>query len=392
MRGTQKGSEVLDFYEFFAGGGMARAGLGKRWNCLLANDFSAMKAHAYRLNWGDSDLIVGDVGLLQVGDLPGRADLAWASFPCQDLSLAGNYAGIGREHDNERTRSGTFWSFWKLMLDLKRRGRAPRLIVLENVYGILTSGGGRDFAAVGACLASAGYRFGAVLMDAARFLPQSRPRVFIVAVRNDVSIPYDIIAEGPQPGWHPPQLTKAFEQMDMAAREAWTWWRVPDPTYPPLPLEALIEDDPQDVRWHSASETKRLVSMMTERNYLKVQSMMDSGRRRVGTVYKRTRDGVQRAELRCDGIAGCLRTPAGGSSRQLVLVVEGREIRSRLISSREAARLMGLPDSYVLPKGYNDAYHVAGDGVAVPVVRHLAAFILEPILAENSTRLAIAAA
>ncbi len=120
MRGTQKGSEVLDFYEFFAGGGMARAGLGKRWNCLLANDFSAMKAHAYRLNWGDSDLIVGDVGLLQVGDLPGRADLAWASFPCQDLSLAGNYAGIGREHDNERTRSGTFWSFWKLMLDLKR--------------------------------------------------------------------------------------------------------------------------------------------------------------------------------------------------------------------------------------------------------------------------------
>ena len=40
---------------------------------------------------------------------------------------------------------------------------------------------------------------------------------------------------------------------------------------------------------------------------------------------------------------------------------------------------MGLPDSYKLPSRYNDAYHVAGDGVAVPVVRHLAAVLLEPL-------------
>jgi DNA (cytosine-5)-methyltransferase 1 len=41
---------------------------------------------------------------------------------------------------------------------------------------------------------------------------------------------------------------------------------------------------------------------------------------------------------------------------------------------------MGLPDAYKLPSRYNDAYHLAGDGVAVPVVRHLTAQVLEPLI------------
>jgi DNA (cytosine-5)-methyltransferase 1 len=106
----------------------------------------------------------------------------------------------------------------------------------------------------------------------------------------------------------------------------------------------------------------------------------------VGGIYRRTRtddDGVkaQRAEIRFDDVAGCLRTPAGGSSRQSIMIVQGGMVRSRLLSPREAARLMGLPEDYVLPENYNEAYHLAGDGVAVPVVRFLATHILEPIIA-----------
>jgi len=119
-------------------------------------------------------------------------------------------------------------------------------------------------------------------------------------------------------------------------------------------------------------------------NLAKVETAKAAGNRMVGGVYKRTRFHhgikVQRAEVRFDDIAGCLRTPAGGSSRQLILVVEGDKIRSRLISTRETARLMGLPDSYKLPKAYNEAYHLTGDGVAVPVVRYIAQHIIEPIL------------
>jgi DNA (cytosine-5)-methyltransferase 1 len=93
---------------------------------------------------------------------------------------------------------------------------------------------------------------------------------------------------------------------------------------------------------------------------------------------------VQRAEVRFDDVAGCLRTPAGGSSRQTIIVVDGAKVRTRLISTRETARLMGLQDEYKLPKNYNEAYHLTGDGVAVPVVRHLAEHLFEPILTAES--------
>jgi DNA (cytosine-5)-methyltransferase 1 len=136
--------------------------------------------------------------------------------------------------------------------------------------------------------------------------------------------------------------------------------------------------------------------LMTPLNCQKVARAMNSGRRTVGSVYRRTRpdeNGAkrQRAEVRFDEIAGCLRTPAGGSSRQTILVVEGRKVRSRLLSPREAARLMGLSDNYRLPDRYNDAYHVCGDGVCVPVVRNLAEKLLEPLLRANSADESIAA-
>jgi hypothetical protein len=126
--------------------------------------------------------------------------------------------------------------------------------------------------------------------------------------------------------------------------------------------------------------------MMSGINREKLDKAQGAGRRMVGAVYKRTRldeagRKAQRAEIRFDDIAGCLRTPAGGSSRQTIVVVDGKNVRSRLISPRETARLMGLPEDYGLPSNYNEAYHLTGDGVAVPVVRHLAEHIFEPLLA-----------
>jgi len=139
------------------------------------------------------------------------------------------------------------------------------------------------------------------------------------------------------------------------------------------------------VTWHSPFETKRLLDLMSPINKKKVEQAKTAGERRVGAVYRRTRpddDGVkrQRAEVRFDEVAGCLRTPAGGSSRQIILVVEGQKVRSRLLSPREAARLMGLPEDYPLPPRYNDAYHLVGDGVAVPVVSWLARNVIDPSL------------
>jgi DNA (cytosine-5)-methyltransferase 1 len=94
----------LTFYEFFAGGGLARIGLGSKWECLFANDIDEKKAQVYQRNFHEGhELIVDDVNRVTSAMLPDQALLAWASFPCQDLSLAGNgqrrtvYARDGQE-------------------------------------------------------------------------------------------------------------------------------------------------------------------------------------------------------------------------------------------------------------------------------------------------------
>ncbi|MDQ2861561.1 MAG: DNA cytosine methyltransferase [Pseudomonadota bacterium] len=388
---------ALTYYEFFAGGGMARAGLGEKWRCLLANDIDPMKAATYAANWGADHLVCGDVAKLTPSDLPEAADLAWASFPCQDLSLAGDHAGLGRAAGVGMTRSGSFWPFWALIGKLKVEGRAPRVIALENVYGVLTSRGGKDFAAIGAALGGSGYRFGAFAIDAIHFVPQSRPRVIFVAVAANLSIPAELTETTPSTDWRPKALVGAYGGLSAAAKRKWVWWRLPMPSVRNAALSDLMEERPRDARWHTPDETTRLLGMMSSLNRTKVEAAKQAGRRIVGGVYKRTRpdaDGVkrQRAEVRFDGVAGCLRTPAGGSSRQTILVVEGDRVRSRLLSSREAARLMGLPDDYRLPARYNDAYHVAGDGVCPPVVRHIAHHLLEPILAGRAPPMRLMAA
>jgi len=383
------------FYEFFAGGGMARAGLGGGWTCTFANDLSPAKEAAYRANWGDDDFILGDIANVSTAQLLGCASLAWASFPCQDLSLAGGYAGLGENGAEVTTRSGTFWHFWTLIQRLKREGRAPRIIVLENVTGALTSRGGADFAAIGSALAEAGYLYGAVVIDAALFVPQSRPRVFFIATLIDVPFPSSLTTATPT-SWHPAGLRRAHAQLRGRARERWVWWSLPEAPKRATQLGDLVEEAPADVAWHSDAETARLLWMMSEGNRQKVAEASQAGSRKVGTIYRRTRpdeNGVkhQRAEVRFDGLAGCLRTPGGGSSRQTIMVVEGERVRTRLLSVREAARLMGLPDSYIMPTRYNEAYHLAGDGVCVDVVRFLAKSLLEPLNSVPALTITIAA-
>lgn len=368
------------FYEFFAGGGMARAGLGDGWTCLFANDFDQKKGMTYQVNWGTGgELKVGDVKAITAAELPGTADLVWGSFPCQDLSLAGGGAGL------EGERSGTFYPFWNIIKGLISDGRAPKLIALENVCGTLTSHGGKDFRAICRTFAAAGYRYGALVLNAALFVPQSRPRLFVIGVRGDIEIDSALLAPGPMEPFHTRGLCRAAEGVEGNARDLWVWWNVPTPPHRNSTFAETIEENPASVNWHTPAETSQLLGMMSPLNLAKVAAAKRAKRRMVGGVYKRTRLDergvkVQRAEVRFDDVAGCLRTPAGGSSRQTIVVIDGDTVRSRLISSRETARLMGLPDEYKLPKNYNEAYHLTGDGVAVPVVRHLATHLLEPLL------------
>lgn len=351
---------------------MARDGLGAAWRCLFANDFDPLKAKTYAANWGEDHFVPGDVWALDPAQLPDRADLAWASSPCQDFSLAGERAGLGGG------RSSAFWGFWRLMAELNAEDRAPRIIVIENVKGLLTSRGGADFTALCAALGEQGYRFGALEIDAADFLPQSRPRVFVLAVREGP--PPNLIGESPLQS---SAVRAARNRLPAALRELWIDWSPALPAPRNSDLASVLELDAL-VKWRTPQQTRALLAQMNPSHRAQVERAQSSGERRIGAVFRRIRveEGhrVQRAEVRFDGLAGCLRTPRGGSSRQMLLVIEHGKVKSRLVSGREGARLMGLSDDYRLPKAATGALHVVGDGVAVPVVRYLAEQLLEPLL------------
>lgn len=361
------------FLEFFAGGGLARTGLGAPWRCLWANDIDPRKADAYRLAHGAQAFRLGDVAEISAGELPLGADLAWASFPCQDLSLAGPRGGLAGP------RSSLFWSFWRLVQELDAAGTGPALVVLENVRGLATQNGGRDFAAVAEALADSGRWVGCLELDARHFVPQSRPRLFFVAARAAPAW-----ALGPCAWTQSEPLRRAQQTLGPGARARWVSWALPLPPRPNLRLADILEaDDASNVVWDPAAKTEHVLTLLAPAARRQVDQALQSNVREVGALFRRMRicEGrpVQRAEVRFDGLAGCLRTPAGGSSRQSVLVIDQSRLRTRRLNAREAARLMGLGDEHPLPAAESQALKVLGDGVAVPVVSWLSKHLLEPL-------------
>jgi DNA (cytosine-5)-methyltransferase 1 len=361
------------FLEFFAGGGMARQGLGGLFDCAFANDFDPMKCAAYRSNFPDDAIDEGDIWNLDATKLP-SAPLAWASFPCQDLSLAGERRGLNAP------RSGAFWGFWNIIEKLG--DRAPRTLTIENVSGLLSSHNGRDFSSLITQLGDAGYRVGAMLIDAAMFSPQSRQRLFIVAHKG--RIPPGLVSDQPDGIFHPAGLCSAVDALPDQTRMAWVWWRLPYPPKRNADLASLLERNPPEDVWRSDAATRKLLDQMAPLHRQRVEAAFAEGKWRAGAVFRRIRlengQRIQRAEIRYDGMAGCLRTPAGGSSKQLLLVTENGRARLRPLMAREAARLMGCEESYILPQGETAALKVLGDGVSVPVVRWLGQHLLAPLV------------
>ena len=367
---TRKDDDDSPIARFFAGSGLARLGLEPEFRTVWANDICPKKGAVYNANTAGAGILVASIENVRGADVP-TADLAWASFPCQDLSLAGNLTGIG-----EGTRSGLFWEWIRVLDELAAEGRRPPLLAAENVVGFLIARDGAHFARAYEALRERGYRAGAMVIDARGFVPQSRPRAFLIAV--DRSLPTAEFALGGPGTFHPAAVRSAAKAV---ADPGWIWWALPTPDSRVTALTDLCD---RHAPCESASRTAERLAMLSAFNKKKLQKQIRYGRFAVGTGYCRTRPTVngkaQRLEIRFDGIAGCLRTPEGGSSRQVVLLVDRGVVRTRLMTVRECARLMGAPDTFAIPGTYNDGYRAMGDGVVVPVVRWLTRHLLAPLL------------
>lgn len=352
--------QALTALDFFAGSGLVTHSLKPYFNVIWANDVSEQKAEVYTHNHGANHFHLGDISNIYGGRLP-YADLSWASFPCQDLSLAGKGEGI---HAN---RSGLVWQWLRIMDEMQR---TPDILAAENVEGLISSDEGANYIILHNELVQRGYRIGAIKLNAQSWVPQSRPRIFIIAVKQNIVLPDNLQAQNPS--WlHPDNIVRAAVGL-----EQWVWWNMPEPAARQRQLSDVIE-------WNAPVDTKdkthQLLLLLSDRH----RRLLEENDSLAVTGYKRTRDGRQRLELRFDGIAGCLRTPKGGSSRQLLILKRDGEIHSRLLTARETARLMGAPEDYWLPEKYNDAYMAMGDAVVVPAVHYLAEHLLFPLAVQS---------
>ena len=344
------------FLDFFAGSGLVSYALAPFFQEVWANDICPKKAAVFMANHANRPFALASVADVRGAELP-FSILSWASFPCQDLSLAGNGKGI------RARRSGLVWEWLRVMDEMPRR---PPILAAENVVGLVSADGGKHYKELHNALIKRGYRVGAVLLDAIHWLPQSRPRIFIVAVSQAVSIPPQLLAA--YPTWaHPTAVQKAAVGLN-----SWLWWNIPQPAERSLSLMQLIDfDEP----CQSEAVSRKNLDMVPDAHKRRLQ---DSALP-VVPGYKRIRQGKQVLELRFDGAAGCLRTPSGGSSRQYLVIRQGDTWRTRIVTPQEAARLMGAPKNFQLPGSFSDGYKAMGDAVAVPVARYLAKHLLSPL-------------
>lgn len=365
------------FAEFFAGIGLMRMGLEKQgWKIAFANDIDPAKLEMYKAQFEDTDqnFALEDIHRLSAEKLP-DVTLATASFPCNDLSLAGARSGLKGKN------SSAYWGFIRVLSDWG--SHRPPLVLLENVTGFLTSHKGEDFRQALLALNNLGYTVDAFILDAARFVPQSRERLFVIGVLDECFSDREVRqTRGFYESILRPKALAGFIFTHPEIR--WNIRSLPPPPENTNEIESILDDLPEDSPvWWDPKRAEYLLKQMSPRHRKLADEMVAGRRWSYGTVFRRMRNGRSMAELRTDGVAGCLRTPRGGSARQILFKAGKGKYFVRLLTPRENARLMGA-DEFHISVPLNQALFGFGDAVCVPVIEWIASYYLNPLVTELS--------
>ena len=346
--------------EFFAGIGLMRAGLQRAGlRVIWANDIDPQKAKLYSENFGGEELRVGDIRNVSGADIP-QVEVATASFPCTDLSLAGGRAGLAGDE------SGTFWEFARVVEQMGRR--RPAVVLLENVIGFATSHGGQDLVAAVRRLNALGYVCDVLTLDARYFVPQSRPRIFVVGNRKAKSQHGPWVPSATCPPW----LVRFYNQHHNTLRLMQQ--QLPElPASEGVRLSSAVERLPAThQRWWDNDRLQKFKDSLSALQRGRLTRLVAESRVSWRTAYRRTRAGVAVWEIRSDEIAGCLRTSRGGSSRQAIVEAGAGQMRVRWMTPFEYAALQGVPDFILGFSRESPSVFGFGDAVCVPVIEWLA--------------------
>lgn len=355
----------LEVVEFFAGIGLVRAGLERAGvDVVWANDIEPVKQAVYASNFDAADYVLGDIRGVRGVSVP-SVDIATASFPCVDLSLAGYRRGLDGE------QSGLFFEFSRVLREMG--GRIPSVVMIENVSSFVSSRGGEDLRVSIEELNDLGYVCDVLTVNASWFVPQSRPRLFIVGTCDRLGDTASGMA-GPLRSESVASFVRANQ--DLMLQEL----SVPIPLQNDCRLSDVVERlDAGDERWWDGDRLGKFMGSLSPLHQGRLDLLRQDGITHWRTAYRRTRNGVPVWEIRPDEISGCLRTARGGSSRQAVVEASRDGVRARWMTPREYARLQGVPDEFDY-SAVTDAQALFGfgDAVCVPVIEWLAEHVLVP--------------
>ena len=285
---------------------------------IWANEIDKYACKTYRLNFGDSYLVEGDIQKIDTKDIP-KFDILTAGFPCQAFSSVGLLQGF------DDPRGNLFFETARVINAVK-----PRVVFLENVANLVKHDEGRTFDVIIKTLNNLGYHVVWQVMNAKEYgdLPQQRNRIYIVAFKYKKNL-----------------VKFRFPEQIPLTRTAFD----------------LYDKEKQADKYYMDGHRMwdRMMEYMTDRK----------------RVYRFTDWGLSRG---MEGICPTLLAAMGSRFERIPFFYDDYSVR--LMTPRECARLQGFPEDYILPEQHEkQVYKQIGNSVCVPIINRIAANIVKSL-------------
>jgi len=314
------------FIDLFAGIGAFRiAGERAGGRCVFSCDVDKFARKTYFENF--KDMPASDIQQIDAKDIPDH-DVLMAGFPCQPFSIAGVSTNnfLNREHGfKHATRGNLFFDIIRIV-----KTKAPGILILENVENLKSHNGGETFKIIYGMIEEQGYKIFHKVVSSEKYSLQKRKRIFIVCVKksmygNDVNYSF-------------PQKEKSL----------------------PKVLGSILEESPGEVYTLKDKTWEYLQNHKAKHS--KKGNGFGYGLVSPGAAHTRTIT----ARYYKDGSE--------------ILIDQGDNKNPRKLTPREAARLMGFPDSFKIVVSNTQAYKQFGNSIILPVVSDVVQTVVSQLI------------
>jgi len=317
------------FIDLFAGiGGFRIAFQNLGGKCVFTSEWNHFAQKTYEANFGEVPF--GDITKIDENEIP-EHDILLGGFPCQPFSIAGvsKKNSLGKAHGFlDKIQGNLFFDIARII-----KAKKPKAFLLENVKNLVSHDKGNTFKVIKTTLRELGYSVHFKILDAKHFVPQHRERIFIVG----------------------------FKESIFHGKEKFAFPEMRDVTHT---IEDILESSPDP-------------------KYTLTDNLWDY-LQKYSAKHKEKGNGFGFGLVDLDGITRTLsaRYYKDGSE---ILIPQYRK-NPRRLTPRECARLLGYPDTFIIPVSDTQAYKQFGNSVVSPLVEAVGKNIVKVISPLNGKR------